>query len=145
MAESSIGVKLQYSTNSGASWSAPGCILEVDLSGIEVDIKEATCLNQTDRWKTFFAAFIDAGEITASVDWAPTDFQTLLGMAGDDPIPWRIVVPDGDDLNDPDSCTRFECDGLLKMLGMGFPSDGDRVKAPLTIKLSGAPTLTLAS
>lgn len=145
MAESSIGVKLQYSTDNGSTWSSAGCVLEIDLGGITVDMKESTCLSQTTRFKTFFAAFADAGEITATMDFVREDYLVLFNMLTDDPIDWRIVVPDGSNLADPTTCTRLACDGLLSNLGMGFPSDGDRVKAPITIKLSGTPTLTLAS
>lgn len=144
MAESSIGVKLQYSLDSGSTWTSAGCIVDVDMPGIDVDMKEGQCLSQTTRWKTFFAGFVDAGEFTASVDWSKTGYNTLLGMAGDDPIPWRIVVPDGTDLNDPTTCSRLQCDGAIQKLGLTLPSDGGRVVFPLTLKLSGAPTFTEA-
>jgi hypothetical protein len=146
MAESAIGVTLQYSTNDGTDWSSAGCILEVDMGGLMRDVKESTCISQTSLWKTFFGAFADAGEITATIDWSKTGFQTLMGMMDDtSTIDWRIVVPDGSDPATPTTCTRLSFEGLLTKLGLGFPSDGDRIKVPMTVKLSGAPTLTLAS
>ncbi len=145
MAESSIGVKLQYSTDAGSTWTTAGCILSLDSGGIKVDSKESTCLSQTNKWKTFFPTFIDAGEFTAELDWVRTDYLTLFNQLGDDPIDWRIVVPDGSDLSDPTTCTRLAGDGFITNLGLAFATDGDRVKFPITIKLSGELTLTLAS
>lgn len=144
--QSSIGVKLGYSTDD-VTYTSVGCILEVDYPGAEKDIKEGTCLSQTDRWKTFFGAFVDAMEITAKVKFNKAMFTTLLGLVDDqEPIYWRIVVPDGSDLNDASTCSRFKCLGLLKTgPGLTFPSDGDKVAMPITIKLSGQPTWSPAA
>lgn len=146
MAESSIGVVLGYSTDSGSTFTSVGCLLSLDLAGFTRDIKEGTCLSQSTLWKTFFPAFIDAGEITGELDWVKAQYQIVFNMLDDAAaIPWRIVVPDGSDLATPTTCTRLQCDGILSKLGLGFPSDGDRIRSSFTIKLSGAPTLTLAS
>lgn len=144
MAESSIGVKLQYSLDSGSSWTSAGCIVDVDFSGIDVDAKESQCLSQTTIYKTFFPAFADPGEFTASVDWSDTGYTTFLGFVGDAVFPWRIVVPDGSDLSDPTTCSRLQFNGMLSKIGLTLPSDGGRVVFPITIKLSGAPTFTEA-
>lgn len=145
MAESSIGVQLRYSTDGGTSYTSAGCILTLDFSGITVDFKESTCLSQTTKFKTFFPTFADAGEFTADLDWSKTGWNTLLGQVGDDLIKWQIVVPDGTDIADPTTCTRLTFDGGVQKLGIQFAQDGDRIKAPVTVKLSGAPTLTIVS
>lgn len=146
MAESSIGVVLGYSTDSGTNYTSAGCLLSLDVAGFTRDVKEGTCLSQTSLWKTFFGAFLDAGEITGEIDWVKAQYQAMFNLLDDSTLlTWRIVVPDGTDLATPTTCTRLVCEGLLSKLGLGFPSDGDRIRAPFTIKLSGAPTLTLAS
>lgn len=145
-AESSIGVKLAYSTDGGTNYTTPGCIVSIDMPGFTRETKDGTCLSQTSLWKTYFGAFIDAGEITAEVDWLKTDYSAIYALLDDaSPNTWRIVVPDGTDPDTPTTCTRLVCQGLLTKIGISFPSDGDRIKIPITIKLSGSPTLTLAS
>lgn len=143
MAESSIGVKVQYSTDD-TTYTDAGCIVEADLGGMTKEVGEGQCLSDTDRWKTFFGKFADAGEITFSLQWDPEDYTAMVGMVPDeDPIYWRIVVPDGDP-SDPLTCSRLKFQGLVTRLGLAFPGDGDRVTAPVTVKLSGAPTFTEA-
>jgi len=143
--QSSIGVGFQYSTDD-ISYTTLGCLLEIAGANIEKDIKEGTCLSQTDRWKTFFGAFVDAGETALKIKYAKAKKTLLLGLVDDqEPIWFRIVVPDGSDLSDPTTCSRFKCKGLLKSLGLEFPSDGDKVAIPATIKWSGSPTFTEAA
>ncbi len=144
--QSSIGVKFQYSTDNDVSYTSVGCILDINYPGIEKDIKESTCLSQTDRWKTFFGAFVDAGEVTFKIKFSKTMFATLLGLVDDqEPIYFRIVIPDGSDLSDVSTCSRFKCQGLVKGLGFEFPNDGDKLGVPVTVKWSGSPTWTQAS
>jgi hypothetical protein len=146
MSTSSIGLTLQYSTDNRSSWITLGCVLDLGYDGATKEIKETTCLSQSNRWKTFFGTFVDAGEITVTLDFSKTMFPTLLGLIDDqDPIDVRMAVPDGTDITDPTTCSRFDCDMLLsKGPGLTFASDGDRVKMPLTLKLSGQPTFTPA-
>lgn len=145
MAESSVGVQVQYSTDA-VSWSSMGCLLEADFGGITKDVGETQCLSSTSsRYKTFVGKFVDPGEGTFTIDWLKTDFTTLVGMVDDaDPIYWRFVIPDGSDLTDPTTCSRLQFQGLVTRLGITFPTDGDRIGCPVTIKFSGAPTFTEA-
>lgn len=141
MAESSIGVQVQFSTN-GTDWTGMGCVVEADFGGMTKETGESQCLSQTSgRWKTFFGKFADAGEGTFSIDWDPEDFTALVAMVDDqDPIHWRFVIPDGSDITDPTTCSRLRFMGVVTRLGLTFPSDGDRILAPVTVKFSGAPT-----
>lgn len=145
MAESAIGVQVQYSTDN-VTYTSAGCIVEADLGGLTKEVGEGQCLSATSsRWKEFFGKFADAGEMTFTLQWDPEDYTAVFDMVDDEfPIYWRIVVPDGSDLTDPTTCSRLVCQGLVTRLGLTFPGDGDRVTAPVTIKLSGAPTFTEA-
>lgn len=143
--QSSIGVNFQYSTDD-VTYTTLGCVLEINGANIEKDIKESTCLSQTNRWKTFFGVFVDAGETQLKIKYAKAKYTTHLALVDDqEPIYWRIVIPDGSDITDFSTCSRFKCLGLLKSLGMEFPTDGDKVAMPLTIKWSGQPTFTEAA
>jgi len=143
--QSSIGVNFQYSTDD-ISYTTLGCVLEINGANIEKDIKEGTCLSQTNRWKTFFGAFVDGGESQLKIKYAKAKKTTLLGWVDDqEPMYFRIVVPDGADLSDASTCSRFKSLGLVKSLGLDFPSDGDKVAIPVTIQWSGQPTFTEAA
>lgn len=144
--QSSIGVKLRYSAD-GVTYTSVGCILDIDYPGPKKDIKEGTCLSQTDRWKTFFGAFVDQGEITVKIKYSKTMVATMLALVDDqEPAYWQIVVPDGADITDASTCSRWTSLGLLQDgPGLTFPSDGDKLQLPLTIKLSGSPTWTQAA
>jgi len=146
MAESSIGVQVRYSTDGGSNYTSAGCLTEADISGQMKETGEGQCLSQTSgRWKSFFGKFADAGEGTFTLDWDKEDYEAVFDMVPDeDPILWQFVIPDGSDLTDPTTCSRWACNGLVTRLGIAFPSDGDRVTAPVTLKFSGAPTFTAA-
>jgi hypothetical protein len=146
MSKSSIGVQFQFSVDSGTTYTTVGVIVDIDYPGATKDVKESTGLSQTSRWKTFFGAFVDAGEATLTVDWDKAKFNTLSGHLPDpDPIKFRIVVPDGSDPLTPTTCSTLVFDGLVsKGWGLTFPKDGDRVTWPLNVKFSGAPTYTPA-
>lgn len=145
MAESSIGVKVQYSTDD-VSYTTAGCLTEVNFGGMTKDTFETQCLSQdTSRWKTFAGKFADPGEATFTLDWDPEDYTAMVGMIDDEfPIYWRIVVPDGSDITDPTTCSRLKFQGLVTNLGLSFEADGGRVTAPVTVKFSGAPTFAEA-
>lgn len=143
--QSSIGSNFQYSTDD-VTYTTLGCVLEIAGANIEKDIGEGTCLSQTNRWKTFFGKFVDPGETQLKIKYAKAKKTTLLGLVDDqEPIYFRIIIPDGSDITDFTTCSRFKCLGVVKSLGLELPSDGDKVTIPLTIKWSGQPTFTEAA
>lgn len=143
--QSSIGAYFQYSTDN-VTYTTIGSILDLDYPGAEKDIKEGTYLNQANRWKTFFGAFVDPGEVTLKIKFSKSMVATQLAAIDDqEPIYWRIVVPDGTNIADPSTCSTWVNLGLLKTgPGLTFPSDGDKVAIPLVVKFSGIPTWTPA-
>jgi hypothetical protein len=144
MAESSVGVQVQYSTDD-TNWSGMGCLLEADFGGVTKEVGETQCLSATsNRYKTFVGKWVDPGEGTFTIDWDKNDFAAILAMADDvDPLYWRFVIPDGDP-TDVATCSQLKFQGLVTRLGITFPTDGDRIGVPVTLKFSGPPTFTEA-
>ncbi|HSW64947.1 MAG TPA: phage tail tube protein [Dissulfurispiraceae bacterium] len=128
------GTLLAVSADGGTVWTSIARIETIGEFGIgEVDDVEVTTHDTAGGFKTFIAGLADGGEVEFSGVWiADATQRSLSGLRGllrD----WRVTLPGGLGI--------WRSQGYVKTLTIN-PQREDRIEFSVTIKLSGAPTLT---
>lgn len=125
MAIHSFGADLSVEVTSG--FNSVGCIHDISGPNISVTSTDSSCLST--EWKTFIPGLGDGGEVTFTIDYSETNYNTLHGILRDVKS-WRITMPDGE---------TQDFDGFITALGLTIPFD-DRIVVPVTIKVTGIPS-----
>jgi predicted secreted protein len=112
-----------------------------DIGGpsLEMNTIEMTSHDSVDGWAEFVGGILDAGEVTFSINYIPTDSTHDAGtglikdMADRTVRNFQLVFPDG-------SSTTWSFSALVTNFEPGEPVD-DKLSADVTLKISGKPTL----
>jgi len=132
-----FGTLLQCDFGSGYT-----TIAEVtDLSGpaLKLDDTEVTSHDSPDGWKEFIGGLLEAGEISVSINYVPTDSTHdastgLISLMINRSVgAFQIVFPDG-------ASTTWTFNALVTAFEPSEPTD-DKLSADVTLKISGKPTL----
>ena len=96
---------------------------------------DVTSLDSTGGYKEYIGGFRDGGEVTLNMNFTKASYGLMQNDFEDnDLVSYIIVLPDA-------SATTISFDGFVQNLGFAVPTD-DKVTADITIKVSGAVTLT---
>jgi predicted secreted protein len=100
---------------------------------IKRDTLDVTSHDSVDGWQEFVGGLKDPGEVSADVNYQPTEHDVLVEDFEDaKPRNYKIVFPDG---------TIWAFGAILTGFEPDAPYD-DKLAATLTWKVSGKPTIT---
>lgn len=115
-----------------------------NIGGVEisVDTVDVTTHDSEGAFKEFIAGLLDAGDVPISGYFDHEDADGQLAMVSDQVArvvkPATIVLP-------PSTGTQWNFDGLITNLKVGDLATADGIPYSATIKVSGKPTLTIAT
>lgn len=101
--------------------------------GIKRDTLDVTSHDSVNGWQEFVGGLKDPGEVSADVNYQPTEHDVMVADFEDTaPRNYEIVFPDG---------TTWAFGAILTGFEPDAPYD-DKLAATLTWKVSGKPTIT---
>lgn len=134
-----IGYKTKfYRSTDGVSFSQIAKLIDMENYEISRDTFEKTLIDNSDGadgYKSYGAGLKDAGEVSLTLEWSPTDTgqQDLSGDLDTDADRWyRVEYPDG---------TTATFKALLTGWGKSLPI-AERITRNCKFKLSGKPTVS---
>lgn len=137
MSQKGFGIKLQYTTDSGTTWTDTGAVEDATPPAISKDTYETTHHGTANGIKTFMGGLVDNGEASIDVQYDVSNtthqaLRTRAATAHEAPQDYRFVWADSGAQVDEFSaiCTGF---------APANPID-DKVTATISFKLSGAVT-----
>lgn len=138
-AVSSQGTKFYYwvenSSSAGGVWTPLAEVTGIDGPSRSKETVDVTSLDSTNGYREFIAGFRDGGTVSLSMNFTAATFAIAnTQFESDANFQYKIVLPDS--VN-----TGIEFEGLLTDSPIGVEV-GAQVKADITIKVSGAITLT---
>lgn len=107
--------------------------------GFSVDDIEVTNHDSTNAWKEFIPGLLDAGEVSFSINFLPTNatHSASAGILNDmqdrTVRNFQLVMSDG-------SSATWNFTGYYKGFNANFPPES-QIEAEVTIKVTGEPTL----
>lgn len=116
------------------SFTAIAHVTNIQGPGLTRVALDTTAHDTTDQWQTFIGGLKNAGELTMTLRYDPTQHDTLTDDLGDkDPINYELAFP-----TSPETVW----DVALVMTGFspGAPHDG-LATAEVTFQASGVPTI----
>lgn len=135
-----FGTAIQWDPAGGSSYTAIGQVESIGGPSLSRDSIDVTTHDNANTWRSFIKGLKDGGEITFSIIYDPAlathDFSTglLSDFDEDSVIPnWRLIFPDT-------ANTTWTLPGFLTAFNVNEAID-DAIKADITIKVSGTPTL----
>jgi predicted secreted protein len=115
----------------------------ISITGLEEsrDAIDISTGDSTAKWREFIPGMIDAGEVTAEINYDGTAAGTADALATlftNAAQYWRITF---DDNTTASNCSRIDFSAFLTGIGHAIPFD-DKVTQTITLKASGAATYT---
>lgn len=105
-----------------------------NLEGPETEREtyDVSAHDSPDGWREFVGGLKDGGEVTAELNYDPSEHDTLLEDYDlSQPIPWRVTWPTGD---------KWEFGAILSGFKPEAPVD-DKLAAEAKFKVSGKPEI----
>jgi predicted secreted protein len=119
----------------GAGFDLVGEITELDVLDVEVEDLDVTTHDSPDQWREYLGGLKDGGELSFTLNFDPALHASLLDEVGA-PHTFQIILPaDADD-------AEVDFAGHINGMSAAAPHD-DKLEAEMTIKVSGAPTITI--
>lgn len=110
-------------------------VTSINPPSMERETIDVTAHDSEDAWMEFVGGLKDGGEVSADVNYDPSEHDVLVGDFDDeDPRNYRIVFPD-------DLATTWSFKAILTGFEPEAPYD-DKLAASLTWKVTGKPTLS---
>lgn len=132
-----VGTVFRRWNTSTSEWDVIAGITNIGGPSASRDTHDTTALDTSGGYRTFITGFRDAGEITLSMIFNRTEFDTMLSdFESDDNQNYEIVLPD-------DEVTSIEFEGLVTGIPLTIPEAP--VTIEVTIKISGAITVNSGS
>ena len=123
--------------NDAGTLTAVGEVTDVQPFSISRDVVDATHMGSTGRYREFIGGLRDAGEVTFTVNFDPksaTDVLLVAASEDDDARSFEITFPSGDKASGECFVTNYSASAPLD----------DKMTASVTLKITGAPTFTVA-
>lgn len=133
-----VGTKLYYSTTVGGVYTQVAEVPNIQGPNQTKNTYDVTDLDSTGGYNEFIGGFKNGGEVTLDMFFTHDGYaamKTIFESASN--YFWKIVLP-----NDEQSIFGFEAP--CTALGTQIPAD-EKVTAPVTLKVSGAPTFIKGS
>lgn len=133
---SGVGTLFQRSNMLGTpTFSTIAEINDITGPNMTRDTIDTTSLDTSGGYRTFIAGFRNAGEVQLEMNFTLDGYDDLKAdFEDDDPRDYQIVLPDTGN-------TTLSFSALVTALGTKIPNN-DKVTASVTLKISGAVTLT---
>lgn len=137
MAERSFGSTLEYSTDSGTTWTSVSNATKIGFPAPEIDEIETTNHDSTGGYREFLPGLKDGGTIDFEGVVASDTVVSGLQSAFDTTavVGWRITTRSG---------AEWEFDGYMASFGEGDAEIDSARTYTGSIRVSGAPTFTAA-
>jgi len=130
-----VSVGTKFYRWDGSNWISIAEIIGIDGPNKTKDTIEVTTLLSTDRYKEFLGELKDGGTVALDMNFSNATYDIMsTDFEDNDTNNYAIVFIDTDR-------SAFELVGILTELGLGT-AVGDKVSAPVTIKVTGKPTLS---
>lgn len=134
MAISGVGATLSKDTG-GGTYESVGEVISISGPSMSRSTIDTTHLGVTGGYRTFIAGLRDPGQVTFTINYTRTDYDTLKSdFESDSEQSYAIELPDDDN-------TAFLFGGLVTELPLTIPAD-DRVTGDITIQVSGQVTIS---
>lgn len=135
MSVKGFGIKLQYTTDSGTTWTDTGGVEDADPAAVSKDTYETTHHGTANGIKTFMGGLVDNGEASIDIqyDMANTthvELRTRAATAHESPQDYRFIWGDT-------GATIDEFSAICTGFAPAAPID-NKVLATVSFKLSGA-------
>lgn len=123
------GQGTRFEREDGGSFSAIARVYNINGPGMSRDIIETTTYD-SQGWREKIGGLRDGGTITFTLNFARSTYLIFKGdFENDEPVNYRIVLPDEDE-------TTLTFSGLVTELPLSIP-EGDRITCDVTIEISG--------
>jgi predicted secreted protein len=136
-----FGTELAWDPAGGSAYTAIGQVTSISGPGLARETVDVTTHDNMDMWRSFIKSLKDGGEVSFDILYDPVlgthNYSTglLSDFADDSTIAnFRLTFPDA-------GTTEWTFPGIVTGFETAEPID-DALKATITIKCSGTPTLT---
>lgn len=131
-----FGTALQRGDGAGTEvFTTIANVTSINPPSMERETIDVTAHDSADGWMEFLGGLKDGGEVSADVNYDPSEHDVLVADFEDEsPRNYRIVFPDAD-------ATTWSFKAILTGFEPEAPYD-DKLAASLTWKVTGKPTLT---
>lgn len=129
-----FGTKWSFSTDGGTTFTDVADVTNIEVLNIKADTTDVSSHDSTGQWREFIGGMKDAGDLSMEVNYDPAIHGTIFSHIGGDPIKHKITLVDT-------GAHVVAFDGIITGLKVGAPFD-DKMNGTVTIKVSGAPTIT---
>ncbi|WP_033818882.1 phage tail tube protein [Kitasatospora sp. MBT63] len=131
-----FGTQLKRGDGGGPEvYTAVANVTSISPPGLSRETLDVTTHGSPNGWMEFIGGLKDGGEVSADVNYDPSEHDSLIDDFEDsEPRSWQIVFPD-------DATTTWTFDAILTGLEPDAPYD-DKLTASLTWKVSGKPVLS---
>ena len=139
MSFSSIGTDLHWQypfTAAGAgTYASVGLLTEASAPDVTKEVMKDRALNQGNRWTPKLAGFVDAGKISAKLEFEKALNVKLLACAIDSlSYYFKIYIPDAPALANQ---SYFTFKAFLTKVGVPLSENGDRVLVDIELDIDG--------
>ena len=117
-----------------------GEVNSISMPSIARDAVEVTHMSSSQKWREFIAGLKDGGEVSADINFIPGSVGTTLLLAQldqDEPTVVQITLP-------TTPAYKWTASTILTGFESEAPVD-DKMGGTVTFKITGKPTLALAS
>lgn len=133
-ASDAFGTQWSISTDGGSTFTDVADVTSVGVLDVKVDTIETSSHDSAEQWRTFVGGMKDGGELKMDINYDPGSHGTIFSNVGGDPIKHKIVLTDA-------GAAVVTFDGVITGFSADAPFD-DKLAGSVTIKVSGAPTIT---
>ncbi len=126
------GNQSTYATSN--SWTSLTNLVDITPPNVEAEDIDTSHMDSTSQYETFVAGWANGGDVTFNLQYTKTLLNTVWGLFRTDKG-FRVVLNDGGG---------WGFDGYIKSIGTTVERKGIAF-IPVTVKVSGAPTVFTSS
>ena len=108
-------------------------VTNIGLLDIDVDDLDVSSHDSPNQWREFIGGMIDGGELSMDINYDPALHGTLFSAIGET-RDHKFILPDA-------GAAEVAFEGHISGFSAGAPYD-DKLSATVTVKVSGAVTIT---
>lgn len=129
-----FGTVWAFDPAGGTAFTDVADVTEIGVLDVSAETIEVTSHDSAGGWREFIGGLKDGGSLSMSVNYDPALHGTIFSNIGVDGVAHQITLTDA-------GAAVVTFDGIITALSVGAPMD-DKLAADVTIKVTGAPTIT---
>jgi predicted secreted protein len=129
-----FGTTWAMATGGGTSYTNLADVTSIDVLDVKADTIDVTAHDSASGWREFIGGLKDAGELSMDINYDPAAHGTIFSNIGSDAVSHKITLPDA-------GAAVVTFDGIITGMKAQAPYD-DKLSATVTVKVTGAPTIT---